>query len=46
MGMDWSRRPGDPADPAVDTEGFRDMAGLGIDTNFIVVHGAGMYSFF
>jgi hypothetical protein len=44
MGMDWSRRPDDPADPAVDTEGFRDMAGLGIDTNFIVVHDAGMYS--
>jgi hypothetical protein len=42
MGMDWSRRPGDPADPVVDTEGFAGMAGLGIDTNFIVVHGAGM----
>nr|XP_051221633.1 isopentenyl phosphate kinase-like [Lolium perenne] len=46
MGMDWSRRPGDPADPAVDTEGFRDMAGLGIDTNFIVVHGAGSFGHF
>ncbi|XP_047061104.1 isopentenyl phosphate kinase-like [Lolium rigidum] len=46
MGMDWSRRPGDPADPAVDTDGFRDMAGLGIDTNFIVVHGAGSFGHF
>jgi hypothetical protein len=44
MGMDWSRRPGDPADPVVDTEGFADMAALGLDTNFVVVHGAGMYS--
>jgi hypothetical protein len=44
MGMDWSRRPGDPADPVVDTEGFAGMAGLGIDTNFIVVHGAGTYN--
>ncbi|XP_047079583.1 isopentenyl phosphate kinase-like [Lolium rigidum] len=46
MGMDWSRRPDDPADPAVDTEGFRDMAGLGIDTNFIVVHDAGSFGHF
>ncbi|XP_047056844.1 isopentenyl phosphate kinase-like [Lolium rigidum] len=46
MGMDWSRRPGDPADPVVDTEGFRDMDGLGIDTNFIVVHGAGSFGHF
>ncbi|KAM0923903.1 hypothetical protein ACQ4PT_005213 [Festuca glaucescens] len=46
MGMDWSRRPGDPADPVVDTEGFRDMTGLGIDTNFIVVHGAGSFGHF
>ena len=44
MSMDWSRRPGDPADPVVDAEGFAGMAGLGLDTNFIVVHGAGIYN--
>ncbi|KAF7037901.1 hypothetical protein CFC21_048177 [Triticum aestivum] len=43
-GMDWSRRPGDPADPVVDAEGFAGMAGLGLDSNFVVVHGAGIYS--
>jgi len=42
LGMDWSRKPGDPADPAVDAEWIAGMAGLGLDTNFIVVHGAGI----
>nr|CAB3478393.1 unnamed protein product [Digitaria exilis] len=42
LGMDWSKRQGDPADPAVDAELIAGMAGLGIDTNFIVVHGAGI----
>jgi isopentenyl phosphate kinase len=40
--MDWSRKPGDPSDPAVDTEWIAGMTGLGLDTNFIVVHGAGI----
>uniref|UniRef100_A0A8I6Y2L9 Uncharacterized protein n=1 Tax=Hordeum vulgare subsp. vulgare TaxID=112509 RepID=A0A8I6Y2L9_HORVV len=44
MGMDWSRRPGDPADPGMDAEGFAGMAGLGLDSNFVVVHDAGIYS--
>ncbi|KQK09893.1 hypothetical protein BRADI_2g50815v3 [Brachypodium distachyon] len=42
MGMDWSRRFGDLADPVVDAEGFADMPGIGLDSNFIVVHGAGI----
>jgi isopentenyl phosphate kinase len=42
LSMDWSRRHGDPTDPAVDAEGFARMAGLGLDTNFILVHGAGI----
>ena len=42
LGMDWSRRQGDLTDPAVDAEGFAGMAGLGLDTNFIIVHGAGI----
>ncbi|KAE8807919.1 glutamate 5-kinase [Hordeum vulgare] len=46
MGMDWSRRPGDPADPVVDAEGFAGMAGLGLDSNFVVVHGAGSFGHF
>uniref|UniRef100_A0A453FKV5 Aspartate/glutamate/uridylate kinase domain-containing protein n=1 Tax=Aegilops tauschii subsp. strangulata TaxID=200361 RepID=A0A453FKV5_AEGTS len=45
-GMDWSRRPGDPADPVVDAEGFAGMAGLGLDSNFVVVHGAGSFGHF
>ncbi|KAK3162031.1 hypothetical protein QOZ80_1BG0084390 [Eleusine coracana subsp. coracana] len=46
LDMDWSRRHGDPADPAVDVEGFAGMAGLGLDTNFIIVHGAGSFGHF
>ncbi|KAL6614453.1 hypothetical protein ACP70R_036723 [Stipagrostis hirtigluma subsp. patula] len=46
LGMDWSRRRGDPADPVVDAEEFAGMAGLGLDTNFIVVHGAGSFGHF
>ncbi|KAF8766235.1 hypothetical protein HU200_007742 [Digitaria exilis] len=46
LGMDWSKRQGDPADPAVDAELIAGMAGLGIDTNFIVVHGAGSFGHF
>ncbi|KQK09894.1 uncharacterized protein LOC100832959 [Brachypodium distachyon] len=46
MGMDWSRRFGDPADPVVDAEGFADMPGIGLDSNFIVVHGAGSFGHF
>nr|TKW16954.1 hypothetical protein SEVIR_5G333000v2 [Setaria viridis] len=46
LGMDWSRRHGDPADPAVDAERIAGMAGLGFDTNFIVVHGAGSFGHF
>lgn len=42
LGMDWSKRQGDPADPAVDAEWIAGMAGLRTDTNFIVVHGAGI----
>ncbi|KAL5673722.1 hypothetical protein ACJX0J_018028, partial [Zea mays] len=44
--MDWSRKPGDPSDPAVDTEWIAGMTGLGLDTNFIVVHGAGSFGHF
>ncbi|XP_062222350.1 isopentenyl phosphate kinase-like [Phragmites australis] len=46
LGMDWSRRRGDPADPVVDAEGFAGMVGLGLDTNFVVVHGAGSFGHF
>ncbi|XP_044949104.1 isopentenyl phosphate kinase-like isoform X4 [Hordeum vulgare subsp. vulgare] len=46
MGMDWSRRPGDPADPGMDAEGFAGMAGLGLDSNFVVVHDAGSFGHF
>jgi len=46
LGMDWSKRHGDPADPAVDAEWISGMAGLGLDTNFIVVHGAGSFGHF
>ncbi|KAF0910525.1 hypothetical protein E2562_002974 [Oryza meyeriana var. granulata] len=47
VGMDWSRRPGDPIDDAVvDAEGLSEMEGLGLDTNFIVVHGAGSFGHF
>ncbi|XP_040381934.1 isopentenyl phosphate kinase isoform X2 [Oryza brachyantha] len=45
-GMDWSRRPGDPTDPVVDAEGLSEMEGLGLDTNFVVVHGAGSFGHF
>jgi hypothetical protein len=41
MRMGWSRRPGDPADPAVDAE---ESGELGIDTIFLLVNGADMYS--
>jgi hypothetical protein len=44
LGMDWSRRHGDPADPTVDAEWIAGIDGLGLDTNFIVVHGAGICS--
>jgi hypothetical protein len=43
VGMDWSRRPGDPTGPVVDVEGLSEMGGLGLDSNFVVVHGAGMH---
>ncbi|KAL5221701.1 hypothetical protein ABZP36_026414 [Zizania latifolia] len=46
LGMDWSRRRGDPAEPVVDAEGFLEMGGLGLDTNFVVVHGAGSFGHF
>uniref|UniRef100_A0A0D9V626 Aspartate/glutamate/uridylate kinase domain-containing protein n=1 Tax=Leersia perrieri TaxID=77586 RepID=A0A0D9V626_9ORYZ len=46
VGMDWSRRPGDPTDPVVDAEGLSEMESLGIDTNFVVVHGAGSFGHF
>ncbi|CAO1944841.1 unnamed protein product [Urochloa humidicola] len=46
VGMDWSKRHGDPADPAVDAEWIAGMAGLGLDTNFIIVHGAGSFGHF
>jgi isopentenyl phosphate kinase len=37
LGMDWSKRHGDPADSAVDAEWIAGMAALGLDTNFIVL---------
>ncbi|KAG8078052.1 hypothetical protein GUJ93_ZPchr0007g3477 [Zizania palustris] len=46
LGMDWSRRIGDPAEPVVDAESFSEMGGLGLDTNFVVVHGAGSFGHF
>ncbi|WVZ68730.1 hypothetical protein U9M48_017632 [Paspalum notatum var. saurae] len=46
LGMDWSRKRGDSADPAVDAEWITGMAGLGLETNFIVVHGAGSFGHF
>uniref|UniRef100_A0A0E0JP31 Isopentenyl phosphate kinase n=1 Tax=Oryza punctata TaxID=4537 RepID=A0A0E0JP31_ORYPU len=46
VGMDWSRRPGDPTDPVVDVEGLSEMGGLGLDSNFVVVHGAGSFGHF
>jgi hypothetical protein len=41
MRMSRSKRPGDPADPAVDAEEYGE---LGIDTSFLLVNGADMYS--
>ncbi|AQL00220.1 Pentatricopeptide (PPR) repeat protein-like [Zea mays] len=46
LGMDWSRKPGDPVDPAVDAEWIAGIARLGLDTNFVVVHGAGSFGHF
>ncbi|EEC71534.1 hypothetical protein EE612_005924 [Oryza sativa] len=46
VGMDWSRRPGDPTGPVVDVEGLSEMGGLGLDSNFVVVHGAGSFGHF
>lgn len=46
VGMDWSRRSGDPADPPVYAEGLAEMTGLGLDANFVVVHGAGSFGHF
>lgn len=43
VGMDWSRRGGDPI--VSDLDGLRD-SGLGLDNNFIVVHGAGSFGHF
>lgn len=43
MGMDWSRRDGDAVDSDLDELSDSD---LGLDNNFIVVHGAGSFGHF
>ncbi|XP_038970349.1 isopentenyl phosphate kinase isoform X2 [Phoenix dactylifera] len=44
LGMDWSRRLGNPTVSTVDE--FREQQALDLDSNFIIVHGAGSFGHF
>ncbi|XP_010938803.1 isopentenyl phosphate kinase isoform X2 [Elaeis guineensis] len=44
LGMDWSRRLGNPPVSTIDE--FRNKQALDLDNNFIIVHGAGSFGHF